>query len=471
MFWPLSRRNDSVTVGRVGPLWLQRYRIPVSERDTHLYAIGNTKGGKSKFLEHLIVSDIKSGRGVGLVDPHHDLARDTLLHLISDGFFRDPEALERVIYFDPTRTDYVIPFNILKLPYEPYTVATQVIEAFRRTWPRSLEEAPRFTSIATFALMALIETEQSLVEMSLLLEDKAYREEILARVTTQDIVAFFHNRFDKWGRETPIFIDSVVNKVEAFTANPTLKRVLGAQENKLDFRAIMDGEQVLIVDLGKCDEEETRRLLGSLIVTGIELAARMRKDAALRPPFFFFIDEFQDFSSETLARILSECRKFGLYLHLAHQGLGQLHERITSALGNVGIKAVFLVDREDAELLAKKIFSVDTYAVKHDAATTTQHPLYDPLAEQWEKAIASIQRLTGRFTYLKRRGREATLIRTETIRSYGTAADELEVTLAQLSLVHGLPVSDLQKPASQVHPQDRHVQLVDWEPGGADTMV
>src|SRR5947208_9611356 len=98
------------------------------------------------------VSDyVISNRGVGLVDPHHDLARDTLLHLISDGYFRDPQAFKRVIYFDPTRTDYVIPFNILKLPYEPYTIATQVIEAFKRTWPHSLEEAPRFTSIATFA--------------------------------------------------------------------------------------------------------------------------------------------------------------------------------------------------------------------------------------------------------------------------------------------------------------------------------
>src|SRR5437867_10663963 len=122
MFFFLPKSKEEVVrLGRVGPLWLMPYSIPLSERDTHLYVIGSTKGGKSKFLEHLIVSDICAGRGVGLVDPHHDLARDTLLHLISSGYFLDPSAFERVIYFDPTRTDYVIPFNILTLPYEPYT--------------------------------------------------------------------------------------------------------------------------------------------------------------------------------------------------------------------------------------------------------------------------------------------------------------------------------------------------------------
>jgi hypothetical protein len=136
----------------------------------------------------------------------------------------------------------------------------------------------------------------------------------------------------------------------------------------------------------------------------------------------------------------------------------------------VGIKAVFLVDREDAEILAKKIFFVDTYAVKHDAVTATQLPLYDPLSEQWEKAIASIQRLTGRFAYLKRRGREATLIRTETIRPYGNAFDELDITMAQLSLIHGVPVSDLNTSSYEVYPKTKPIRIVDWEPGSSLTL-
>jgi len=101
--------------------------------------------------------------------------------------------------------------------------------------------------------------------------------------------------------------------------------------------------------------------------------------------------------------------------------------------------------------------------VKHDAVTATQYPLYDPLAEQWEKAIASIQRLTGRFAYLKRRGRTATLIRTETIHPYGNASDELDATTTMLSLVHGVPVSDLQKPLYQRMHRPKPIQIVDWE--------
>src|SRR2546426_11537542 len=105
-------RDDSVCLGRVGPLWLQKFSLPVEERHTHLYCIGTTGQGKSKFLENLLVQDILAHRGAGLCDPHSDLARDTLSHLASAGYFRDPEAFERVIYFDPTRSDYVLPFNI-----------------------------------------------------------------------------------------------------------------------------------------------------------------------------------------------------------------------------------------------------------------------------------------------------------------------------------------------------------------------
>src|SRR6185503_12482679 len=185
----------------------------------------------------------------------------------------------------------------------------------------------------------------------------------------------------------------VLNKVTAFTFNPYLKHILGASENRLDFKQIMNEGKVLIVDLGRCDPE-TRRLVGSLVTTGMEMAAMSRIDeVGERRGFYLFIDEFQDFSAnegaaKTLAQILSECRKFGLYLHLAHQTLGQLHHRISSALGNVGIKVVFSIDRNDAEVMAPKLFTVDTEQVKHEAQTETQHPLFSPLSEQWEQAVA-----------------------------------------------------------------------------------
>src|SRR5574341_391014 len=115
MFWPqLLPRSQTIQLGRIGPLSLFPYCIPVSARHTHCYCIGTTGQGKSKFLESLLVQDILAGRGCGLVDPHTDLARDTLAHLAAVGIFRNPQAFDRVIYFYPTRADYVIPFNILK---------------------------------------------------------------------------------------------------------------------------------------------------------------------------------------------------------------------------------------------------------------------------------------------------------------------------------------------------------------------
>lgn len=459
--------RDPIRLGRVGLLGALPYAIPCAARATHLYVIGTTGQGKSKFLESLLVNDIRAGRGCGLVDPHTDLARDTLSHLLSAGFFNQPGALERVVYFDPTRADYFIPFNVLKTPAAPYALAQQVIEAFRRTWPQALEEAPRFANIALAALLVLIKTGQSLVDMARLLTDRDYRDHLLSQVRDPQLIEFFHTRFDKWGREGPLMIESTLNKVSAFCFNPHLRRLLGAADNRLDFRRIMDEGQVLLVDLGNCDGE-TRRLVGSLIVTGMEMAALSRKDPHRdRRPFYLFLDEFQDFcagdgAAKTLAQILSECRKFGLHLHLAHQTLGQVQHRIASALGNVGIKVVFAVDREDAEVMARKLFTMDTDEIKHDAQTETQHPLFSPLSEQWERAVAAIQELRPRHALVKLRGRKVAYIETEHIRRYRATPETIDELISRLARAHGVPAHQGGEHPAVATPQP--LSPLDWEP-------
>jgi hypothetical protein len=459
-------QRDVLRLGRIGPLGILPYNIPNHARTTHMYVIGTTGQGKSKFLESLLVADIRAGRGCGLVDPHADLARDTLAHLLSVGYFRDPTAFERVVYFDPTRMDYIIPFNVLKTPVAPYALAQQIIEAFRRTWPQALDEAPRFANVALAALLVLIETGHSLVDMALLLTNQDFRETLLSQVRDPHLVDFFHTRFDRWGREGPLMIESTLNKVSAFSFNPYLRHLLGASENRLDFRRIMDEGKVLLVDLGNCDGE-TRRLVGSLVVTGMEMAALSRKDNhQTRRPFYLFLDEFQDFcagdgAAKTLAQILSECRKFGLHLHLAHQTLGQVQARVSSALGNVGIKAVFAVDRQDAEVMARKLFTVDTEEIKHDAQTETQHPLYSPLTEQWERAVAALQALTPRNAVVKLRGRSVAQIRTEPIRPYQVSAEAVDELLVRLARTHGVPARRTSEPVVQETPQP--TVFLDWE--------
>ncbi len=444
MYWRhLLPVRDRVVLGRVGFL---PYAIPNWTRETHVYVIGASGTGKSKLLESLFVADVRAGRGCGLVDPHGDLARDALAHLLSDGYFDHPDTLKRVIYFDPARTDVTIPFNVLRSRLPPYTIANHVIEAMRRTWPQSLREAPRFTNIALASLLALIEAKQSLVDMPKLMTDRVYRDQVLAAVRDPHVLEFFHNRYDQWGKG--FTIESVLNKATAFTLNPHLRRCLGTSKNVLDFRHIMDAGKVFIANLGNCDDE-TRRLIGSLITTGLEQAATTRADH--RPHFYLYLDEFQDFcandgGARTLAQILSECRKYNLHLHLAHQTLGQIQSRVESALGNVGIKIVFALDYEDAKVFTHKLFVDYTGNIK------------------WEEAAALIQRLPFRTALIKSRSRRLVRLHTRNIRPYTADGTRLEALIKGLNQTHGIPhVISLNEPA-QRRTVMNPAALSDWEP-------
>jgi hypothetical protein len=246
------------------------------------------------------------------------------------------------------------------------------------------------------ALVVLIKTKQTLVDVHRLLTDKPWRDARLAEAQDEAATAFFHDRYDNWGREAPLMRESTLNKVSAFVFNPTIKRMLGHPENKLDFRAIMDERKVLWCDLG--GEPETRRLLGSLLVTFLEYAAFTRRDTPVheRTPYFLYMDEFQDFSAndgsaKTLSQILSEARKFGLHLTLAHQSLSQLQTRLSGAIGNIQTKVLFGMSRQDAEVFGRSTGRVDIRAVKDDPKTNYQHALYESLGEQWEGWTSGLQ--------------------------------------------------------------------------------
>ena len=432
MFW--TRGKPHLVLGTHGPLKLLKCRLPLASFDTHMYVVGKTKKGKSKFLEHVAYQLITLGQGCGLLDPHSDLADDLLAYLSSD--LMDDSLRQRVIYFDPSRTDYLIPFNVLNAPYSAYETAQNVVEAFRRTWPDSLREAPRFANIALAALITLIENKLTLVEMHRLLTDSSYREGLLTRVSNPEVVSFFRDRYDRWGREQPLMTESLLNKTSALVLNPRLRLILGQRENGLNFREIMDEGKVLIIDLGRCDGE-TRRLLGSLIVTGLEQAALSRKGTKERPPFYLFIDEFQDYcanegSIQTLAKILSECRKFGLHMTLAHQTLSQIgDERLQGALENAQIKVIFGTGRQTAEVIAKELFIPELEEVKHEVEEESQksrtHPTFYPLFEQWEKLIQLTQSLPRRSILVQLPERQKVVrLNTVTVHDGGSSPNELE---------------------------------------------
>ncbi len=467
---PFFHREEVLLLGRAGSLPLfSSVGLTAQQRTTHTYVIGITGQGKSKLLEHLLLQDIVAGRGCGLIDPHTDLADDLLCSLFANGYLSDLRRRGRIIYFDPMHSDWVMPFNVLKSAYPPYVTAMNLVEAFKRTWPESLREAPRFTNILLACLLVLIANERTLVDLPRLLTDKDWREEQLENITDEDLLSVFHERIDRWGKDEAVILESVLNKLSAFTLNPTLKRILGCQENHLDFRKIMDEGRVLIVDLGRCDGE-TRRLLGSLITIGIEQAALSRKteDKRARTPFYFYIDEFQDFaanegSDKTLATILSEARKFGLHLTLAHQTLGQISsERMPAALGNIGTKIVFAIDRLDAEIMAKKLFLVDGEQVKHEVVEKAQqersHPVFYSLSEEWEKATQQIQNLKPRTCLVKRPQQQVTKLCTMTVADVPMPAEQLEKV--KRSLMGGLvAVAPEREPRPKVT-----LELADFEP-------
>ena len=455
------RHKDQVELGTTRFFSLPGYglhwsplHVHETERRTHTYVIGITGTGKSKLLEHILFQDIIHGRGGGVLDPHSDLVQD-LLHYLQSHPQQSQAHWERIIYFDPSRSDSLIPFNVLDTGFSPYETTQNVIEAFRRTWPNTLEEAPRFANIATAAILTLIANKLTLVEMPRLLTDQEFRDALLANVQDVEVLGFWRGRYEKWGRETPLMVESLLNKVTAFTMNPQLRLLLGAGENRLNFRRIMDEGQVLLVDLGRCDAE-TRRLVGSLIVTGLEQAARSRKDIRdERRPFYFCIDEFQDFcandgAAQTLAQILSECRKFGLHLTLAHQTLAQINERMKGALGNIQLKIIFGTSRQDAEILAKHLFQVTgekvKFAIRDSRQSGGNRPIFYSLQEEWERSIRRVQQLKPRTAYVSRPGgKGVTQIQTMTIRHAGVSGEALEQLRSTLACRTGVATNELAK--------------------------
>jgi hypothetical protein len=411
----LPKKRPGIALGTQDPyllgrdLGLSKYTVALDKLDTHLYVVGKSGKGKSKFLEGLLWQFVQKGQGCGVIDPHGDLANNLLklLATIPQGsdkqpWLANPTNAERVIYCEPGRDDYFIPMNVLTSESDkPYTVATNVIEAFQRTWSETLSAAPQFKNVTLHCLLLLIEHQLTLAELPKLLMSTDFRTPLLEQSRQEDIVDFFKQRFEQWGREQAVRIESLLNKVTALTLNDTLRMMLGDDENRFNLRQIMDEGKILIVNLGTCDHE-TRDLLGSLLTVRLEQAAmsRLELQEEDRKPWFCVLDEFQRFvanegSAQVLATMLSEVRKMGLRLCLAHQGWHQLgNTRLEGALDQAQIKVIFGSGSKTARVVAEELFIPDPERIKHEVADPQAqdrtHPQFESLTEQKEMFIQSI---------------------------------------------------------------------------------
>jgi hypothetical protein len=447
-------------LGNSGLWGLWKTSIPLADLQTHLYAVGSSGQGKSKFLQHLLFELTTHGWGCGVLDPHSDLATDLLGQLASypakAPWLAQRENQQRVVVLDAARSDYILPANILKSSCStPYEIAENVVEAFRRVWPETLAEAPRFAQIMRNTILVLASRGLSLLELEPFLTDATFRKRLLTGFPDPLVISFFEQQYNRWGRDQLLFAAPVLNKVSAFLFKPQVRLMLGATENRLDFRQMIDSGKVLMIDLGGFKDEETQRLLGSLFLTSLEQAAfsRRHQQPAARRPFFCMIDEFPLFCSRdstSLARILSECRKYRLHLGLAHQTISQLPtERLQGALENAKLKVIFGTGRQTAEAIVKELFLPNPQAVKHtvqdEAAQARSHPLFDPLLEQFEMFIQTIQRLRRQQVLVKLPDAERVLhLHTPTIPPARVQRHEVEQLKSKLIQQLGVPRHQLE---------------------------
>ncbi|MBR2709585.1 type IV secretion system DNA-binding domain-containing protein [Candidatus Saccharibacteria bacterium] len=324
------------------------------DRSRHVYIIGQTGSGKSGMLELLALSDVFYNQGYCIIDPHGDFATDNLR-------FVPASRVQDVVYFNPADRDYPTAFNPLEVtdPAKKPNICSEVIGVLKRMFGDSW--GPRLEHILRYTILALLDRpETTLLDISRLLTDKDFRKETLDYCKDVTVLQFWKHEFGQWNdKQVNESIAPVLNKVGAFTANPIIRNIIGQPKSSFDIRKIMDEGKILVVNLSKgLIGEDNAGILGSFLITKVQLAAMSRSDIADikdRRPFYLYVDEFQNFSTDSFAVILSEARKYGLNLTVANQYVAQMTESVRDAVfGNVGTTISFRVSADDAPLLAKQ---------------------------------------------------------------------------------------------------------------------
>jgi len=329
------------------------FGIKRDDRRRHVYIIGKTGMGKTTLLENMIISDIINGEGCCYVDPHGDTAEKIL-------DFIPANRINDLVYLNPADTEYPIAFNVLEAVDEKdkNLIASGLISVFKKLWADSW--GPRLEYILRNAILALLDYPGStLLGIMRILVDKEYREKVMDKIKDPVVKSFWINEYAKWNdRVLQEVISPIQNKVGQFLSNFIIRNIVGQVKSTINLREIMDQKKILVLNLAKGRiGEDTMQLLGSMIVTKLYLAAMSRVDVPEkeRSDFYLYVDEFQNFATESFADILSEARKYRLNLVVAHQYIEQLPEIVASAVfGNVGTLVCFRVGAGDAELLVRE---------------------------------------------------------------------------------------------------------------------
>ena len=351
--------HDKVTyIGKVDYRNKQlTFGIKERDRTRHMYIIGKTGMGKSVLLENMAIQDINNGEGLCVIDPHGSMV-EKLLDFIPEHRVND------VIYFAPFDTENPVGLNILEKVdiSKRHLVANGLMAAFKKIFGEE-RFSDRIQYILNNIILALLENEdQSLLGVNRMLSDKEYRKFIVSNVKDPSVKSFWEEEFVKAGEKyQQEAAPGIQNKIGQFISNPLIRNIIGQHKTTFNIRDVMDKQKILLVNLSKGKVGEGNAdLIGSLLITKIYLAAMSRADAGSReldtlPPFYFYVDEFQNFANESFASILSESRKYKLALTVAHQYIEQMTDEVKAAVfGNVGTMITFRVGATDGEAFEKE---------------------------------------------------------------------------------------------------------------------
>ncbi|HXF29595.1 MAG TPA: hypothetical protein VN457_07065, partial [Chlamydiales bacterium] len=350
----------------------KRFGIKDKDRLGHIYVIGKTGVGKSTLLENMAISDIERGKGLGVIDPHGDIAEDILKYI--------PEHRKKdLIYFDATNTAQPIAFNPLHGIHQSYhhLVASGLVSTFKKIWADSW--GPRLEYILRFVLLTLLQIpDATLLDIQPLLVNPDYRKPLLHFITDDHLLSFWRNEYEKYSPQLRAeAISPILNKTGLFQTSLPLRKIVGQKTTKFRMQQVLDEGKIFIVNLSKGElGEDASSLLGSMLVTSIQLAAlhRATQDLESRKPFYLYVDEMHSFVTHSFVNILAEARKYCLSLFLTHQYTDQIDERIRLAIfGNVGTIISFRVGATDAEYLEKEFYP---FFNKNDFINLPKYELY-----------------------------------------------------------------------------------------------
>ena len=367
LFAKTNFRNREVSFG-----------IRRDDRRRHMYIIGKTGMGKTTMIENMVIQDIQAGHGVAFVDPHGDSVEKILNYVPSN-------RVNDVVYINPADTDFPIAFNPLESvdPKYKHLVASGLMGVFTKIWAGVW--SARMEYILNNTILALLDSPgNTLLGIARMLVNKNYRKRIVDNIKDPVVKSFWVDEFanynDKFRNEA---IAPIQNKVGQFLSSAIIRNIVGQTKSSIDLRDIMDNEKILLINLSKGRiGEDNSALLGAMIITKIQLAAMSRVDIPReedRKDFYLYVDEFQNFATESFASILSEARKYRLNLIVAHQYIGQLvadkkNTIVRDAIfGNVGTLICFRVGADDAEFLEKEFDP--TYLI-NDLVNLTKYHVY-----------------------------------------------------------------------------------------------